>query len=585
MSIFAGVFVRQGDHAVPGEFIEELRAGLSRYPGDEIIRTEFTDERVFIAKVEIGALGDPGDYSQPELMAFVAGDPILHLDSAGPPMSRAEGLRSLAHDLVAGRQDALRACRGTYCAAIYERSSQILHLVSDKVGVRPVYCWVSPQYVVFASALRILEALSFCKKSINILGIAEAACFGYPLSDRTPYENIFTLLAGEVVSIGTTDLRRRIYWRWDALPAATASSVPSPQRLYELFRKAVEVRLGRQKSAAAFLSGGLDSRAIAAALKALGVDVFTANFAPAGSQDQVFGQLAAQRLGTRHSHLDKKPLTEGDPYSTATVNDWLSLMEREHLIERPRVVWSGDGGSVCLGHVYLNSRIVAATRANDLSEATKEFLAYNRLGVDARLLKHQVRTEIGNKVKESIRAELESVHPVDPGRVFYLFLLLNDQRRHMFNHFENLDLARIELEMPFFDADFLEGVLREPIDPFLRHVFYLDWLEFFPPGVLESPWQAYPRHLPCPHPLPEGLTYQWDEFSPEEVAERRNTALSKAHIMLREPIFSQQFLSQGRMRLFMLLMRYGKADRSYLLQLPSVVHRYWSRTTASSLCA
>lgn len=585
MSIFAGVFVRQGDHGVPVGFIDELRGGLSRYPGDAIIRTEFTDERVFIAKVDIGALGEPGDYSQPKLMAFVAGDPILHLDSAAPPMSRAESLRALAHDLAAGRQDVLRACRGTYCAAVYERSSQILHLVSDKVGVRPIYCWVSPQYVVFASALRILEALSFCKKSINILGIAEAACFGYPLSDRTPYENIFTLLAGEVVSIDATDLRRRIYWRWDALPAATASSVPSPRGLYELFIKAVEVRLRRQKSAAAFLSGGLDSRAIAAALKASGVDVFTANFAPAGSQDQVFGQLAAHRLGTRHSHLDKKPLIEGDPYSKATVNEWLSLTEREHSIERPRVVWSGDGGSVCLGHVYLNSRIIAATRANDLCEATKEFLAYNRLGVDARLLKHQVRTEIGSKVKESVRAELESVHPTDPGRVFYLFLLLNDQRRHMFNHFENLDLARIELEMPFFDADFLERVLREPIDPFLRHVFYLDWLKFFPPGVLETPWQAYPRHLPCPHPLPEGLTYQWDEFSPEEIAERRDTALSKAYIMLQEPIFSQQFLSQGRMRLFMLLMRYGKADRSYLLQLPSVVHRYWSRATASSLCA
>jgi hypothetical protein len=302
--------------------------------------------------------------------------------------------------------------------------------------------------------------------------------------------------------------------------------------------------------------------------------------APA-SQDQVFGKLAAEKLGIHYSYLQSRPLVEGDAYSKATISDWLNSAELLALgLQRPRVMWGGDGGSLGLGHIYLNADIVAAARAGDLQAAIAKFMAYNRWGLQGKLLRPDIAKAMGDMIHDGINAELETVHPADPGRIFFLFLMLNDQRRHMFNHFENMDLTRIEFEMPFFDAEFIAGVLREPIDSFLRHGFYLEWLKCFSQPVLEIPWQAYPGHLPCPLPLPEGLTHQWQSnLSPEQDRERRHCALNGARALLCDKDFSREYLSYGWIRLFMLLTKWGKADRSYLMHVPSLIRRYWSQTT------
>ena len=580
MSIFAGVFSRRSDQAIPNNLIDELRKAVSRFP-DEEIRSESIDERIFIAKVDIGALTEPGELFNEYLAAVVAGDPLLQEEPDKMPVPRAESLGLIANDLATGQIDSLCLCRGTFCAAVYDKTRKSLHLIADKLGVRPIYYWVLPDYIVFATALRILEALPFGNKTLKLQGVAELACFGYPLSDRTPYENIFTLHAGEIVSIDTDSLNRKRYWHWDELTSKEPSDITPPQRLYRLFVDAVKLRLRGEKFAAAFLSGGLDSRAIVATLKNLGAEVFTANFGPiAGSQEQVFGQLAADRLGVHYRQLPYRPIVEGDAYSKDSVIDWFNSIERQdHCSQRPKLIWSGDGGSVGLGHVYLNPDIVAASRSGNLQEATEKFMAYNRWGLSAKLLKRQIAASLDDMVREGIRTELESVHPADHGRIFYLFLMLNDQRRHLFNYFENLDLTRVEFELPFFDADFIAGVMQESIDPFLRHVFYLDWLKCFPPGVLETPWQAYPNHVPCPLPQPDGLKYQWDKLQPKEVISERNyAALIDAKNLLRESGFSRKFLNSWHMMLLIFLLRWGKADRTYLLRAPKIIFKYWSRT-------
>ncbi len=586
MSIFAGAFARRAGGTIPNEAVEALRASVSRHPDDPGARTEFRDGRCFVVKVDVGALGQAGTHLDHRTAAFVAGDPIYQPDAAFSYVPRVASLQALAGDLAAGTCDALRACRGTYCAAVYDREASALHLVVDKVGVRPLYCWVSDEYLVFATALRILEAVAFCPTSVDLQGAAEIACFGYALSDRSPYEEIFALLAGESVRVDVAGLSRHHYWRWDELPAPAPGGDRAPQGLYKIFRQAVGARLRGRRVAAAFLSGGLDSRAIVAALKAADVEVFTANFAPPGSQDEAFGQLAADRLGSRHAHLPKQLLYEGDAYSKQSVAQWLSSPDYlARSPEQPRVVWSGDGGSVGLGHVYLNSDIVAATRSGDPSRAARDFLAYNRWGLESRLLNRELRTALVDVIQSGIVAELASVHPPDPGRSMYLFLMLNDQRRHMFNHFENIDLGRIEFELPFFDGEFITAVMREPIDSFLRHCFYLEWLECFPGGVLDTPWQAYPGHVQCTLPMPEGLSHQWDSGSRRTPdAQTRRAAVDQARVMLRDRAFADAYLDAWRVRAFAMAMRWGRADRSYLVHAPSVLYRFRSRARRGNAC-
>lgn len=585
MTIFAGIFART-KNAIPAPFIKELRSSISRHPDDIDAIVEFSDTKIYLAKIDAGILKEPGVFSSTEFTAFLAGDPLLQTGT-DLPGTRAESLQNLVHDLaITGKQDALRSCRGTYCAAIYEQTGHKLYLVTDKLGVRPIYYWVLPDFIVFSTALRILEALSFEKKSLNLQGIAEIACFSYPLSNRSPYENIFTLYAGETVSFSGEAINQQKYWEWDKLPVEKIDDIDaSAKHLHTIFIDSIKIRLREQKTAAAFLSGGLDSRAIVAALRSLDVNVVTSNFAPPGSQDQVFGQLVAEKLGAHHAYLLESRQNDKDMQHKLSVHECIKLFVNEWInsetyktenLPKPRVIWSGDGGSVALGHVYLNPDIIQASRETGLQIAKQKFFTYVNWGLSAKLFKPEIASVLLENLDKGIQSELSSLHPDDPGRIFYVFLMLNDQRRHLFNHFENIDLERVEFELPFFDANFITEIIKLPVDPFLRHVFYMEWLSHFPKAVLEVPWQAYLGHVPCPLPQPEGLAYQW-ESSTEEIRQNKLNTLKHARALLRDTKFSHKYLNRIYLRLWMLMMPWRQGDSSYLLQAPSVLYKYWSK--------
>jgi hypothetical protein len=580
MSIFAGVFARRAGTPIPPQLTEQLRAAVSRNPQDAGKLHEFSDRRALLLTLDVGALGGDGAYAGADLVAFAAGAPLLQQPGAAP-QGRADSIAAIARDLAGGGHAALRATRGTFCAVAYETGVQRLHLVTDKSGVRPVYCWISPDYIVFATALRIIEAVQFCKKTLSLRGVAESSCFGFPLADRTPYDNVICMLAGEVFTVADEGVQRTRYWRWDEPIPPAASTLPGPQRLYRSFQEAVRIRLGSDKSTAAFLSGGLDSRVIVAELRHAGAEVFTSNYAMPGSQDQVLGKMIADRLGTHHTPLTRVALVEGDPYSKATVREWLKSPDYVATNPaRPGVLWSGDGGSVGLGHVYLNAATIEAMRKGNVQESIDRFFAYNRLGLSVKLFKPEVGAEMTRLVNDGVREELEALKPADPGRAWYLFLMMNDQRRHLFNHFESMDLTRLEFELPFFDGEFLADVMREPFDPFLRHGFYVDWLKCFQPAVAGTPWQAYPNHVPCPLPLPEGASYQWDGISADEVRKKIAQALQSGRELRSSPAFSSKFLGLFRVPLFMLALRLSGRDYTYLLRAPALLHYYWTRTLA-----
>jgi len=167
-------------------------------------------------------------------------------------------------------------------------------------------------------------------------------------------------------------------------------------------------------------------------------------------------------------------------------------------VPRPQLAWAGDGGSVGVGHVYITKEIVDLVRAGNPDAAVQIFLNRERANVLIRLFKSNLVGQLVSLPFEGVRQELQALHATDPGRNFYLFLMLNDQRRHLTEHFEDIDLHRLELQLPYFDSDFVELMVSSPIDLCLRHGFYNQWLQYMPPSMLRVPWQAYPDHEPCP---------------------------------------------------------------------------------------
>lgn len=579
MSIFAGIFARRPDVKLPVQVIDAIRLNISRSPEDAGNRNEYIDNNVFIVKVDIGAYGEVGHFAENGLQGFVAGAPLLSGDGDKSPKLRSEELQLIAQEIAQGKTDALRASRGQYCAVVYEQQNGKLHLIVDKLGVRPIYCWISPDYIVFSTALRIIEALPFCKKSIDLQGLTERACFGYSLADRTPYKNVIALRPAEMMTLHAGEMNRQCYWRWDKLPPANDDYPDVLSRVYGVFRDSVRLRLRGDKTTASFLSGGLDSRSIVAMLRELDVNVLSISYGPSGSQDEAFAALAADKLGSKHTQLTLTPIMEGDAHSKATLLPW--IQSESYLaagLEHPRMLWSGDGGSVGMGHVYINSEIVSLTREGKITEAAKRMLSYNRWGIQTKLFKPNIASSLDKLLLKGMEEEIKGIHATDTDRTAHLFFMLNDQCRHMTGHFENIDLGRVDFHVPFFDSELLAAVLRESVDPFLRHQFYIEWLKLFSAETTQAPWQAYPGHVPCPLPMPEGLSYQWSrQHSKEQATLKRKHAIAEAALLLEDKAFVAEYMSALHLRGMRTLMQFGMSGREYLLASPMVFRKYWRR--------
>ncbi len=575
MTLIAGLFSRHAHTPIPDAVCNELAGEISRHSQDRV--EIFRDPRACIAKVDIGAFGEPAWLSIDGSVTAVAGCPLIDgaTDAEHVRGPDTEAVHRCARE---GNWELLAQTRGVFSAAHYSPAPARLILATDRLGVRPVFVWVGDDLVAFASQLRVLEALSVVPKVMDVRGVTEIVGLGYPLADRTPYSGIVLLHASEVLSVTDDGVVRHIYWRWDDVSQSSHDVDELAAEGYERFEGAVRQRLGGDRTTAAFLSGGLDSRAVVAQLRRDGARVYTFNFGLPGALDDVLGADFARQIGAIHERAARE-LT--DPQWSAMMSSCWGATQRQadHPAEHPGLVWSGDGGSVSLGHVYLTEQLVKMLRAGDREGAIRTFLERQGASVPKRLLNRRIAGLLEPVLHEGIREELERLRGSDPGRCFHLFLMLNDQRRHLANHFETIDLHRLEFQLPFFDGLFLETVLSTPLDACLGHRFYMKWLSHFQPEVTSIAWQAYPRHVPCPLPMPAGATYQWDQKQIARLrSARRRQAIERGQRVLAAADFPAAILERSYLRLTTLLYKLGIREYGWVMR---AAHNYYAFYTAS----
>lgn len=509
MTLIAGILGRRKGYPINPSNRDELKRAISRNRDDKV--TVFEDDSVILAKVDIGAYGVPAFRVSPSgSVALLAGEPLLSLNTQYSGRGRDEDLGVLHQSWDNDDWAMLSKAEGVFCAAHYARSSDTITLMTDKLGIRPLYYWFDSDYVVFGSTLRIFEDLSFVPKQIDLRGMTELLGFGYSLEKRTPYLGLKVLAAAEVLRISGSSICSQQYWNWGTIPHTDLKEKEKLEKLDQSFKEAVSKRLRQDTITVAFLSGGLDSRCVVAALRERHAQVYTFNFGVPGAQDQVFAAAYARASGTTHF---EGSLPVSDPkWSQMISHAWNTKRDMiSSLPEHPQLVWSGDGGSVGLGHVYLSRSILNQMRGGKEEAAIETFLNEQSIHVPERLFRRDVAARLRDVLHTGIREELDAVKCEDRGRAFYLFLMLNDQRRHLFNHFEDIDLHRLELQLPFFDSQFLSNILTFPVDDCLNHGLYTSWLKKFPAIVTSVPWQTYPGHDPCPVPAPKEAAYQWGD--------------------------------------------------------------------------
>jgi asparagine synthase (glutamine-hydrolysing) len=329
----------------------------------------------------------------------------------------------------------------------------------------------------------------------------------------------------------------------------------------------------------AHLSGGLDSRCVAALLRAQSAEVHSVNFAPAGSADLVLGRLAAEQLGTRHFEYSEGG-TDFWERMIAAHRVWLDKLPPHERPPRPARIWTGFAGETVLAPTNLTAAIVATMRRGQVDAAVKLYLQRTGGELSRRLFVRTRRDALARILRTSVHDELARRSSADAARRMHVYQLLNEPRGNLARHHEDLDLRRIEFTIPFCDPKVVSVALSWQIEPMLRHRFYYRWLARFPPAVRAVAWQAYPWSVPCPIPMPaRGLRYQWVEdwiHHKERRAELRRL-VAQCTADMAHPRFPRELLDRHALRLACMLAHWGIERYAYLLRHALVFSRHATR--------
>ena len=280
---------------------------------------------------------------------------------------------------------------GMFAFAVWDGPKNSLFLARDRMGQKPLYCASVDGTVAFASELAPLRHVLWVDTAIDPTFLSSYLRSGYIDTPQTPYRAIWKFASGCARSCRfALDMPEESYFdpnetenaAADPIRPATASGVR--RRVLE----AVTRQLVSDVPLGCFLSGGVDSSVIAAAMKGSVPDgqpvlTFSIGFDDPRYDETRYAERVAAHLGTTHHQFTVRPRAAddlpklaavfGEPFadSSALPTHYLARETRS----RVKVALSGDGGDELFGGYDRYRALKLAERIDRLPTAVGSTLA------------------------------------------------------------------------------------------------------------------------------------------------------------------------------------------------------------------
>jgi asparagine synthase (glutamine-hydrolysing) len=196
--------------------------------------------------------------------------------------------------------------RGMFAFAIWDKNKESLFIARDRVGIKPLYYFLSGTCLIFASEIKAILADPDVEPEVVPGMIDRFLTFYYVPGEETLLRNIYKLSPGSYLVVRNGQVSVKQYW--DLKFAPTDCSVQDAEtKLLSLLEECVRMHMISDVPVGFLLSGGVDSTAM------LGMAVgktdqhlssFTLGFsAPGLADERPYAQLAANRYGSRHHEM------------------------------------------------------------------------------------------------------------------------------------------------------------------------------------------------------------------------------------------------------------------------------------------
>ena len=262
---------------------------------------------------------------------------------------------------------------GMFAFALYDRAADTLHLVRDRLGVKPLFVANLPDgALIFASELKGLLAHPLLRRAPSVHAVEDFLGLGYVPDDACIVEGVRKLPAGSMLTLrrGYPVPEPRIWWDVAFTGEARGTADALGDELIALMQDAVRSRMVADVPLGAFLSGGVDSSAVVALMaeeSRRAVETCSIGFSESALDESRYADQVAQRFATNHSRrivtADDFGLIEtlvaafDEPFADASALPTYRVAELAR--EKVTVALSGDGADEAFAG-YRRHRFFAA---------------------------------------------------------------------------------------------------------------------------------------------------------------------------------------------------------------------------------
>src|SRR5882757_8144273 len=204
--------------------------------------------------------------------------------------------------------DCVQHLRGMFAFAIWDRDKKTLFIARDRLGIKPLYYLLTSERLLFGSEIKVLLAHGSIRPEFDRAALPEFLAFGYLSGENTFYSAVLKLLPGHTMEIGLDGKPQiRQYWDLNASSPHTSRDESYYVRGYrELLEGAVQSHLMSDVPLGVFLSGGLDSSAVAALMTKIRrepVETFSVGYTEQTYSELPFAQVVAHHIKSQHREV------------------------------------------------------------------------------------------------------------------------------------------------------------------------------------------------------------------------------------------------------------------------------------------
>jgi asparagine synthase (glutamine-hydrolysing) len=205
-------------------------------------------------------------------------------------------------------EDCVKHLRGMFAFAIWNRNTKTLFVARDRLGIKPLYYKLTANRLLFGSEIKAVLAHGGIRPAFNRAGLPEFLAFGYLSGEETFYSGILKLLPGHTMTIGPSGQPTiRQYWDLDTSKAHESRDENYYVKTYrELLEGAVQSHLMSDVPLGVFLSGGVDSSAVAALMTRLrgdSVETFSVGYTEQTYSELPFARTVSDHIRSKHHEV------------------------------------------------------------------------------------------------------------------------------------------------------------------------------------------------------------------------------------------------------------------------------------------